>query len=51
MDEKTCTFGTVSAKGEYRERSNFVLQLDVYVDGDNAGFFAWVTRKSDGQRR
>ena len=26
MDEKTCNLGTVSAKGEYRERSNFLLQ-------------------------
>ena len=32
VDEASCMFGTVSAKGEYREKSNF---LELYVDGDN----------------
>lgn len=49
MDEASCTFGTVSAKGEYCEKSNFFLKLEMYVDGDNAGYFAYVTRKSDGE--
>ena len=47
----SCTFGTVSTKGEYREKSNFSIELETYVDGDNAGYFAWVKRKSDGRRK
>lgn len=50
-DEASCTFGTVSAKGEYRAKSNFFMELDTYVDGESAGYFVWVQRKSDGQKR
>lgn len=45
------TFGNVTAKGEYKERSNFSMELDTFVDGQNAGYFVWVTRKSDNQRK
>ena len=46
-----CTFGNVTAKNEYKERSNFSVELDTFVDGQNAGYFVWVTRKSDNQRK
>ena len=46
-----CTFGNVTAKNEYKERSNFSMELDTFVDGKNAGYFVWVTRKSDNQRK
>ena len=39
--------GTLTGKGEYKEKSKFAIELATYVDCDNAGFFAWVTRKSD----
>lgn len=51
MDIDGHTFGTVNARGEYKARSNFSLELSQYVDGNDAGYFAWVSRKSDGQRR
>ena len=38
---------TGRVQGEYREKS---ITLDTYVDGHNAGYFAWVKRKSDGQQ-
>ena len=39
------------ANGEYRPKSNFFIKLETYVDGQNAGYFAKVKRKSDGQER
>lgn len=51
VDTEKCTFGTVTAKGEYKERANFSIELETYVDCCNAGYFAWITRKSDKQRR
>ena len=51
VDIDGCTFGTVNGKGEYKERSNFSMELEQYVDGQDAGFFTWVRRKSDGQKR
>lgn len=51
VDMQKCSFGTVTAKGEYREKSNFSMELDKYVDGTNAGFFVWISRKSDNLRK
>ena len=49
MDEASCTFNPVSAKGEYQEKSNFYMKLKLFVDGDNAGYFTYITRKNDGK--
>ena len=52
VDEATCTFGTITAKGEYKPRSNFTIQLVTYVEaGESTGYFARVKRKTDGLTR
>ena len=50
-DPEDCSFGVVSAKGEYREKSNFHITLDSFVDGQNAGWFVTVKRKLDGKSK
>ena len=51
IDFEDCTFGNVLAKNKYRPRSNFIMQLETYVEcndsGNNTGFFVWITRRSD----
>ena len=54
VDEESCTFGQLLAKGEYRPKSNFIMELDTYVEvgpGTEAGYFVWVTRRSDRERK
>lgn len=51
QDADSCTVGLVTAKGEYREKTNFYIELDTFVDSENAGYFVFVTRKSDGMRK
>lgn len=52
VDEETCTFGTITAKGEYKPRSNFTVHLVTYVEaGESTGYFARVKRKTDGLTR
>ena len=48
VDYEDCTFGLLLAKGQYKPKSNFTMELMTYVEaGSNSGFFANVTRRSD----
>ena len=48
IDHEDCTFGQIMAKGKYKPRSNFIMELETYVEaGSNTGFIVWVTRRSD----
>ena len=52
MDNETCRFGCVSAKREYKPRSNFKVELETFVEaGDNTVFFVWITRASNKERK
>ena len=54
VDEESCTFGQLSAKGQYRAKSNFIMELDTYVEagpGTEAGFFVWITRRTNRERK
>ena len=54
VDEESCTFGLLLAKGEYRPKSNFIMELDTYVEagpGTEAVFFVWITRRSNRERK
>ena len=45
-------FGLITAKGEYRAKSNFRLKLECFVDaGASTGYFAWVKQKNDDRER
>ena len=41
----------VPEKFQTEERANLSIELETYVDCCNTGYFAWITRKSDKQRR
>lgn len=52
VDTGSFTFGIISSKGEYKAKSNFSIELETYVEaGSNTVFFAYVTKKSDKERR
>lgn len=41
----------MTGKGEYREKSNFYIELEMFVDSLNAGYFVSVKRKRDIEKR
>lgn len=48
VDEEDCTFGLLLAKGQYKPKSNFIMELVTYVEaGNNSGYFVNITRRSD----
>ena len=51
QDFDDCTVGVVLATGEYRAKTNFFIDLETFVEGKKAGFYAKVKRKSDGRTR
>ena len=54
MDEESCTLGLILTKDEYRPKSNFIMELDTYVEagpGTEAGFFVWITRRTNHEKK
>ena len=55
MDVEDCTFGQiVGSKNRYKPRSNFIMDLETFVEGganNGAGFYVWITRRSDRLRK
>ena len=52
VDVEKCNFGSVSAKNEYKAKSNFLMELETYVEaGDNTGFFVWITKASNREKK
>ena len=52
VDYEDCTFGLLLAKGQYKPKSNFTMELMTYVEaGSNSGFFTNITRRSDGLKK
>ena len=52
MDVDRFTFGSVSAKDLYKPKSNFMIELETFVEaGDNTGYFAWITKASNKERK
>lgn len=48
VDEEDCTFGLLTAKGHYKPKSNFIMELATYVEaGSSSGYFVHVTRRND----
>lgn len=54
VDVDDCTFGQILSKNRYRSRSNFIMELETFVEGggnNSAGFYVWITRRSDRLRK
>ena len=49
--KKGVQWGLFLQRGSTKKKTNFYIELDTFVDSHNAGYFAYVKRKRDENKR